>query len=315
MKRLLTTTAMLLALGTAAHADNHMMTGALIDYTMQGETDFAASELIGMRVYATDQTLDADMSTGTDAGMAAGEDTNEVAGDAGVDGGMDVLSNRPLTVDSGANVQWSDIGEIKEIFVSPDGEVSAVIVGVGGFLGIGEKDVALDMGQIRMVPIAGEEGSMYLVVNATQSELEQAPAFERGAMDDMAATATDTRDGTMADEAATDMDQPMFVAPMMEREGYGLAEPADLTSETLTGARVYGVNDEDLGEVSELILSDDGQVETVIVDVGGFLGLGEKPLAMDFSELQILRSDDGTDFRVYVDATQEQLEQRPAYEG
>ncbi len=100
------------------------------------------------------------------------------------------------------------------------------------------------------------------------------------------------------------------------RAGYIVAEPAELTAERLTGVRVYGANDEDIGEIDELLLSEDGTtVDKVIVDVGGFLGMGEREVAVTMEELHIMRSDDGMDFRAYMDATQEELEAQPEYEG
>ena len=87
-----------------------------------------------------------------------------------------------------------------------------------------------------------------------------------------------------------------------------------LTVEDLTGARVYGINDEDIGEIDDLLLSEDGsQIDGAILGIGGFLGLGEHRIALTMEELQILRSEG--DFRVYVDATQEELEAQPEYEG
>lgn len=102
----------------------------------------------------------------------------------------------------------------------------------------------------------------------------------------------------------------------IDRAGYMVADPAELTAERLTGARVYGTDDEDIGEIDELLLTEDGSgVDRVVVDVGGFLGMGEHEVAVTMEELHILRSDDGMDFRVYMDATQEELEAQPEYEG
>ncbi len=102
----------------------------------------------------------------------------------------------------------------------------------------------------------------------------------------------------------------------IDRAGFMVADPADLTAERLTGARVFTANDEDIGEIDELLLSEDGTtVEQVVVDVGGFLGIGEHEVAVTMEELHIMRSDDGMDFRVYMDATQEELEAQPEYEG
>jgi hypothetical protein len=107
----------------------------------------------------------------------------------------------------------------------------------------------------------------------------------------------------------------MFTMPAVYRDGYSQIEQADLTAEMLTGARLYGTNDEDIGEVSELILTDDGSIDKVILDVGGFIGIGEKSIAVSLDELQIMRPDGGNDVRVYIDATQEQLEQQPQFTG
>jgi hypothetical protein len=92
-----------------------------------------------------------------------------------------------------------------------------------------------------------------------------------------------------------------------------MAERSALTAEMLTGARVYGVNNEDVGEIHSLLLDANGTIDRAVIDVGGFLGLGEKQVAVTFDELTILRKDGGDDVSVYIDATQEVLEAQPTY--
>ncbi len=118
-----------------------------------------------------------------------------------------------------------------------------------------------------------------------------------------------------ANEVDDEMDRPMLTAPQVEREGYTNVMADDLNTEDLTGARVYGVNDEDIGEISELLVSAEGQIDRAVIDVGGFLGLGEHPVALTMEELQIVQAEDGGSFRVFIDSTQEALEQQPAYDG
>src|ERR687893_492132 len=53
---------------------------------------------------------------------------------------------------TGVDVYGSDnqkIGDIDEVLVDRDGRIHAVVVGIGGFLGIGQKDVAISFGQLR----------------------------------------------------------------------------------------------------------------------------------------------------------------------
>jgi hypothetical protein len=119
----------------------------------------------------------------------------------------------------------------------------------------------------------------------------------------------------MEDHANTAMDRPMLKAPQVERDGYSAVMHDALNTEDLTGARVYSIDDEDIGEVSELLLTSDGQIDRAVIDVGGFLGLGEHPVALTMDELKVVKSNDEGYFRVYVDTTQAALEQQPAYEG
>ncbi|WP_026792879.1 PRC-barrel domain-containing protein [Pleomorphomonas oryzae] len=57
------------------------------------------------------------------------------------------LQGKTVYASDGAN-----IGEINDVLVSQDGSINAVIIGVGGFLGIGEKDVAVNMSALELGP-------------------------------------------------------------------------------------------------------------------------------------------------------------------
>ncbi len=57
-----------------------------------------------------------------------------------------------------------------------NGQVVAAIIGVGGFLGIGERNVAVNFSQLQMV---NDNNTMRLVVNADKAQLQQAPEFRR----------------------------------------------------------------------------------------------------------------------------------------
>ena len=70
----------------------------------------------------------------------------------------------------------TSIGEVNDFFVTNDGKVQAVVVGVGGFLGIGEKNVAVSMPSIQMQP---DGDNIKLVINATKEELTDAPTYDR----------------------------------------------------------------------------------------------------------------------------------------
>jgi hypothetical protein len=69
------------------------------------------------------------------------------------------------------------VGQIRDVIMARGGSVEAVIVGVGGFLGMGEKDVAVSFD--RIVRAVDENDDVWLVIKASADELDQAPAFDR----------------------------------------------------------------------------------------------------------------------------------------
>ena len=78
------------------------------------------------------------------------------------------------------------IGDVDDVLFDKNGKVHALIIGVGGFLGIGEKNVAIDMGAFQIVTGDGartttgstDPGNLKLKVAWTKDQLKAAPAFE-----------------------------------------------------------------------------------------------------------------------------------------
>ena len=153
-------------------------------------------------------------------------------------------------------------------------------------------------------------------------------------------TAVEAETETMQAETETEL----------EAETEGMLDIADINTEELTGKPVYSSDDERVGEIGELILDANGQVTEVIIDVGGFLGLGEKPVAVAFEDLRFeteaeadtamdtgaavgtegaptavtdtaaggdaaLEAEAEVEYRIYVPMTEEELENMPEYEG
>ena len=67
------------------------------------------------------------------------------------------------------------IGEIMDVLVSPDGKATALIVGVGGFLGAGEKDVAVPFSAVKHTM---KDKKIYLTMDTTKDALKSAPGFK-----------------------------------------------------------------------------------------------------------------------------------------
>jgi sporulation protein YlmC with PRC-barrel domain len=67
------------------------------------------------------------------------------------------------------------IGEVMDVLLAPDGKATALIVGVGGFLGAGEKDVAVPFSAIKHTM---KNNKVYLTMDTTKDALKSAPGFK-----------------------------------------------------------------------------------------------------------------------------------------
>ena len=66
------------------------------------------------------------------------------------------------------------IGDINDLIVEKDGKISAAIIGVGGFLGAGEKNVAIPFTALKLTE---KNGKRYLVMDTTKEALNKAPGY------------------------------------------------------------------------------------------------------------------------------------------
>ena len=153
-----------------------------------------------------------------------------------------------------------------------------------------------------------EAGAAELADEAEAGAAELADEAEAGAAEveqEASELATETEN---AAESMSDAVNPDADGPAME----ALAE-GEMTTEALTGAWTYDSNDEHIGEVSQVIVNTSGSVEAVIIDVGGFLGIGEKPVELTMGDLDIGKMDG--DIRVKTHLTREELEALPEYQS
>ena len=127
----------------------------------------------------------------------------EVVEEQQVEGQIIMQSENTILADNliGATVYSEtdeSIGDINNLIISLDGQVKGVVIGIGGFLGIGEKAVAIEMRNLSLTPLV-DDGQPRLVLAKTREELEAAPEFQT--LRDQ--RAREEAEGTMTDPAAT----------------------------------------------------------------------------------------------------------------
>jgi len=347
--------------------------------------------------------------TGTDQSMASSDAGNMAAGKTDREASTDTAGagSYPATVGAdqyltenliGTNVysgpgdDASDLGGINDLVLASSGQVEAAVVGVGGFLGIGEKDVAVPFGELQMT--RDDDAEPRITAALDKETLEQAPSFDDDRdSDQMAANTAQPADQQTADQQSTDQSASAIpgvaaggaaaggaaagsamsgtasdteqaansagqtmdnagdqVEQTAENTGQAMGNAADqtqqaaqntmdtqgdatttastggdqrqgmtrvgsdeqLTADDLMGTTVYGPNDQSVGDIGDIALNADGQVDAVIVDVGGFLGIGEKPVAVGMDNLNFMRDQSGTLY-LYTQFTEDQLNNAPEY--
>jgi sporulation protein YlmC with PRC-barrel domain len=67
------------------------------------------------------------------------------------------------------------VGKIDDVLIDKSGKITALIVGVGGFLGIGEKDVALPFSAVKSEQ---KNNKWYLTVDETKDSLKSAAGYK-----------------------------------------------------------------------------------------------------------------------------------------
>ncbi len=261
-----------------------------------------------------------------------------------------------------------DVGEITNVLFDRKGKIKEYLVDVGGFLGIGEKTVAVSPDELTYDPDQG-----YAVFKGSQKDLENRPeadylsygygrgaypyrpyagyrsgygygyypsaplesygpygyydrypprgyhqGYDRGYGYDRNADRGMRRQQNQADQQSGQSDR--YQSRRQRSPDYGrgyYASPqqkngednrSDISLEALLDADVRTQNGEDVGEIENLVINRRGRITHAIIDVGGFLGIGEKPVAVPFKKLKNIGP-----YYVMYPGTEEQLESMPAY--
>ena len=261
-----------------------------------------------MRMILTTAAMAALMTTAVCTAGAQAADTSKPAAQtevvAPVTDGKLVSKIMGAAVYNSTADDATKIGDVKDIVLDKDGNAKLVVIGVGGFLGVGEKNVAYDFNKLEWI---NKKGDRWLVAKTTKDELKAQPNFDTKAYDTAAAQMAQPAENQAASEqtdttATTSIDKSTLTAMPSDK----------ISAANLIGTNVYGADDAKVGEIGDVILTGDKKVDTVIVDVGGFLGIGEKEVAVGMENLKFMTDKNGNRY-LYTNFTKDRLEAQPAY--
>ncbi|RWB04544.1 MAG: PRC-barrel domain containing protein [Mesorhizobium sp.] len=235
---------------------------------------------------------------------------------------------------NGTGDDAQNIGDVNDIVLTKEGKAESLVIGVGGFLGLGAKNVTYDFSKAQW---AEKNGDRWLVAQTTKEELQAQPDFDRKAYDPAPATTASNEPAATAPAAVpSDTTAPAVVPADKTAEAPAATTPdasapdqtqtaaidkstltempvGEIRADDLKGTTVYGANDARVGEIGDVVLAPDNKTDAVIVDVGGFLGVGEKEVAVGMDNLKFMTDKDGNKY-LYTTFTKEQLEAQTAYD-
>ncbi len=139
MKRLLMTTALFALTSAVALAETPAQTGLMVDDAVQTTNDMriSADSLLGKTVYIGDAATDADLDWTTYTNLPDG---------------------------------WTDAGDMSDIITVPNGRLGSVVIDVGGFLGVEERNVTFAITGIDLMQ--DKNGRVRGFVSKTKEQVE-----------------------------------------------------------------------------------------------------------------------------------------------
>lgn len=169
------------------------------------------------------------------------------------------------------------IGDVSDLVISKDGDITTAVIGVGGFLGAGQKDIATPFKELK---ITSRNGKEWLVLNRTKDQLKSMPAYEPT--------------GRSAASSGSSLSTSNWLASDMYK------------------ASVYDNSENKLGDVTDLVMDTNGKIVTAVIGVGGVLGAGQKDVAVPFKDMKITARN-GKE-RIVLDRTKDDLKNAPGYD-
>lgn len=154
-----------------------------------------------------------------------------------------------------------------------------------------------------------------LVTVAQTTETQDETVEPQGEVQLSEGTDTST-DAVESDEAVAEADTPMEgAAPVEGKEVDGqivMQGDNSVLANDLIGATVYSASGESVGDINDMIVNLDGSVEGAVIGVGGFLGLGEKNVAIEMDKLSVTMTSAATP-QLTLSSTKEELEAAPDF--
>jgi len=201
------------------------------------------------------------------------------------------------------------LGKIEDVVVHPGGEPSYAVLSFGGWLGMGDKLFAMPWSVLRTVEpnSAKKDSASSLVLPLDKERLKNAPGFDKKNWPILANPDwTKDVDTFYAGDVNPNTKKPVDAAVRGSVITWRTTE--------LKGSDVKTPTGEKLGDLKEVAIDSNGRVSFVAVSVGGFLGMGDRLVAVPWDSLTFSLAGEKGDTRlISLASTKKHLEGAPQF--
>jgi len=209
------------------------------------------------------------------------------------------------------SVDGESLGKIEDVVVRPAGDRSYAVLSFGGWLGMGDKHFAMPWSVLRTVEAdsAKKDSARTLVLPLVKERFKTAPGFEKKSWPNLANP-----------DWAKDIDA-FYVGDLNPDTTRPVGAPARTSTQTWRATELKGTNvttpaGEKLGDIKELAIDVNGRVSYATVSVGGFLGVGDRVIAVPWDLFKFTTDGEKSDKKVITLAsTKKQLESAPLFKS
>jgi sporulation protein YlmC with PRC-barrel domain len=194
------------------------------------------------------------------------------------------------------NPQAEKLGKIEDLIYDPqNGQINYAIIGMGGFLGFGEKQYAVPVSQLTV-----QEGPANtprrIVLNRDKKSLENAPGF-------------DANQWPKLNDRSWAADVDRFYGTKPQASG------AEARVSQLAGMNVEDNRGENLGKIEDLVVDmGRNRIGYAAISFGTTFGLGGKLFAVPYASLRSTREQDSDRFHIVFNADKQQMEKAPGFD-
>jgi sporulation protein YlmC with PRC-barrel domain len=221
----------------------------------------------------------------------ASNDASTNLGISGVDAGK-------LIGEEVIDANGKTVGEIESVIVDPKGKVAAVVLDVSGWLE-SEKRISVPWTDLK----ADADGKIH---SSLTKESAKAAADYKYAQDTNRGKVLNETGQLYAANEAADSNATTPLSPAQNGDG-------SFNASKVVGLSVVNNANDSIGKIGELLLDKSGKIDGVVVDVGGFLGIGTHPVKLGWNQVKLVNQD-GT-LQAVVNLNKDALKQMPEYKA